>query len=121
MIFYNTNISKKKTILMRLTCFAFDTIGFLLIYLFLNSETFDNDQLEVTILFKFMIVFIVIFSIVGGYSRASLFSVSRNFKLIAVTTISMPFTFNLFLYVTDSTTIINQAFIDLLYISFCVI
>ena len=111
-------ISKKTNILVSLFFLFLDIISFVLIYYSSTLFTLLNNEL-IDLIPIYAFSFILILAIIGGYSKKSLISISKNFKLIGVTAISMPFAFNFFLYQFGISGIANNFFINLLYFSFC--
>jgi polysaccharide biosynthesis protein PslA len=111
-------ISKKTNILVSSFFLFLDIICFVLIYYSSTLFTLLNNEL-IDLIPIYAFSFILILAIIGGYSKKSLISISKNLKLIGVTAISMPFAFNFFLYQFGISGIANNFFINLLYLSFC--
>jgi polysaccharide biosynthesis protein PslA len=110
-------ISKKTNIYVAISYFIIDMFSFNLMYQVSSYILYIDSELR-GVMNIYAVAFVLVLLLIGGYSKNTVNSVSRNFKLIAVTTISMPFAFNLLLYQLGISNIASSSFINLLYVSF---
>ena len=109
-------ISKKTNIYVAISYFLIDMFSFNLMYQVSSYILYIDSELR-GVMNIYAVAFVLVLLLIGGYSKNTVNSVSRNFKLIAVTTISMPFAFNLLLYQLGISNIASSSFINLLYVS----
>ena len=115
-------VSKKANLIVSFIVFWIDVAAFFTIFALLNYFFVNNDMyLNSDTIFYYALCFLLILLLAGGYSKRNIISISNNFKFIGIATISMPFTFNLFLYQFGFQLIQSDLLINLLYLSFSLV
>jgi lipopolysaccharide/colanic/teichoic acid biosynthesis glycosyltransferase len=116
----NAHISKKKSIILGFIGLIADISAFFFIFIyftyFIQDGFIFTDKLSY--FYMYCLVFLFVFMLIGGYSKKAILSISNNIKLIGVTVISMPFTYNYTLIYLDFSSIQGAIFVEVLFSSF---